>query len=311
MERKISFDDVQKAVDNAYEQYKSVKKGEINPLVKDTANEKDFGIAVVLTDGRVVRKADADAKYPIGNIARVVVQTVLMEQNTPEEIVKKSGTCCKCHHHDGEKVKLPVNRHALRAVSAIEPTGDPEGKYNLLVNTLIDMIGGETPEFDDKLYEQLTKDCADANVADQLAKEGFELYDDVLIAVNVYNKLRSLRLSSEQVATLAATIAADGVNPKTDKVVFDGSKAASIVTLMATVGKHRAKRAFLMKAGLPYAKSFAGGVVAVLPGFGAIAAYSPEICDNCKMSVKGKHAVESIARELGLNIFASARVTVG
>ncbi len=310
MERKISLTDVQKAVDNAYEQYKSLNAGEVNDRVKDQADPKDFGIAVVLADGRVIKKADADTKFALGDIARSVVATVLMSQNTPEEVVKKSGTCCKCKANpEAKKVKLPVNKHALRATSAIEPTGDSDGKYNLLVNTLIDMTNGE-PDFSDKLYKELSDECAAANVVDELAKAGYELYDDTELVVNVYNKLRSVRLTAEEVATLGATIAADGVNPKTNKVVFDGSKAASIVTLLATVGNKRRKRAELMKLGLPVLHSFAGGVLAVLPGFGAIAAYSPEICEECHASAKGIKAVASIANELGLNIFASARVTV-
>lgn len=310
MERKISLSDVQKAVDNAYEQNKSLNGGEVNDRVKGQANPKDFGIAVVLADGRVVKKADADTKFALGDIARAVVATVLMSQNTPEEVVKKSGTCCKCKANpEAKKLHLPINKHALRATSAIEPTGDTDGKYNLLVNTLIDMSAGD-PQFSDKLYKELSDECAAANVVDELAKAGYDLYDDTQIAVNVYNKLRSVQLTAEEVATIGATIAADGVNPKTEKVVFDGSKAASIVTLLATVGNKRRGRAALMKVGLPIVHSFAGGVLAVLPGFGAIAAYSPEICEECHASAKGIKAVASIANELGLNIFASARVTV-
>lgn len=309
MERKISLTDLQKTVDNAYEQFKSLKEGEIDSRVKN-ADPKSFGIAVVLTDGTVIKKADADVKFALGDIAKVPVATVLATQNTAEEIVKKSGTCCCCAgNKEARGLKLPINKHALRAVSAIEPTGDNDGKYDLILNTIIDMIG-DAPVFNDDLYKTLSKECEDAKVEDELAKVQYELYDDTQIAINVYNKLRSLEVSAEQLATLGATIAADGVNPKNNQVVFDGSKAATIVTLMATVGNKRRGRADLMKIGLPVRHSFAGGILAVLPGFGAIAAYSPELCENCHESARAKKAVRYIANELGLNIFASARVTV-
>lgn len=309
MERKISLTDLQKTVDNAYEQFKSLKEGEIDSRVKN-ADPKSFGIAVVLTDGTVIKKADADVKFALGDIAKVPVATVLATQNTAEEIVKKSGTCCCCAgNKEARGLKLPINKHALRAVSAIEPTGDNDGKYDLILNTIIDMIG-YAPVFNDDLYKTLSKECEDAQVEDELAKVQYELYDDTQIAINVYNKLRSLEVSAEQLATLGATIAADGVNPKNNQVVFDGSKAATIVTLMATVGNKRRGRADLMKIGLPVRHSFAGGILAVLPGFGAIAAYSPELCENCHESARAKKAVRYIANELGLNIFASARVTV-
>ncbi|MCH5219374.1 MAG: glutaminase [Muribaculaceae bacterium] len=310
MDRKISFSDVQKAVDNAYEAYKSVKKGEIDSRVKDYVDAKDFGIAVVLADGRIVKRDSADKKFVIGDIARVAVATALASQYTPEEIVKKSGTMPKIKHsEDDHKIKLHINKHALRATSAIEPTGDSDGKYNLLVDTLIDLTAGE-PVLNDKVYESLTKEANEINVVDRLAERDYELYDDPELVVNVYNKLRSLQLSSVEVATMGATIAADGVNPVSKDIVFDGSKAATITTLLATVGNKRRKRAQLMEVGLPVVHSFGGGVLAVLPGFGAIAAYAPAICDEVHASAKGYQAIASIAKELQLNIFASARVSV-
>lgn len=310
MERKISLTDVQKAVENAYETYKSIKVGEINPRVKEIADPKDFGIAVVLTDGRVIKKADADKKFVIGDMARVAVATVLANQYTPEEIVKKSGTEPKEKHDlEDHKIKLHINKHALRATSAIEPTDDSDGKYNLLVNTLIDLTNA-TPDFSDKVYETLSKEAAEYDIVNRLAERTYTLYDDPELVINVYNKLKSLQLSAVDVATMGATIAADGVNPSNKAVVFDGSKAATIVTLLTTVGNKRRKRAQLMEIGLPVVHSFGGGVLAVLPGFGAIAVYSPEICEECHASAKGMKALKSIANELGLNIFASARVTV-
>lgn len=310
MERKISLADVQKAVENAYENNKSLKEGEVNPRVKDLVDTKDFGIAVVLTDGRVIKKADADKKFVIGDIARVAVATALAQQYTPDEIVKKSGTMPKQKHDPADhEIKLHINKHALRATSAIEPTGDSDGKYNLLVNTLINLSSGE-PVFNDKVYEELSKEATEYNIVDRLAERGYELYDDPELVINVYNKLKSLQLSAVEVATMGATIAADGVNPSDKNIVFDGSKAATIVTLLTTVGNKRRKRAQLMEIGLPVIHSFGGGVMAVLPGFGAIVAYSPEICKECHSSAKGIKAIKSIANELGLNIFASARVTV-
>ena len=310
MERKISLSDVQKAVDNAYENYKSLKTGEVNERVKGIVDEKDYGIAVVLTDGRVIKKADADKKFVIGDLARVAVATALANQNTPEEIVKKSGTQPKMKHDPADhEIKLHINKHALRATSAIEPTGDSDGKYNLLVNTLID-LSNATPEFNDKVYEELSAEAKEYDIVNKLAEREYVLYDDTELVINVYNKLKSLQLSAVDLATMGATIAADGVNPTSKSVVFDGSEAATIVTLLATVGNKRRKRAQLMEIGLPVLHSFGGGVLALLPGFGAIVAYAPAIDSETHASVKGLKAVKSIANELGLNIFASARVTV-
>ena len=77
---------------------------------------------------------------------------------------------------------------------------------------------------------------------------------------------------------------------------------------MATRGKHFIKP-WMMLTGLPAKKSFTGGILAVLPGFGAIAAYSPRV-DERGISIKAAKAIEYISQKLGLSVYASARVEV-
>ena len=107
---------------------------------------------------------------------------------------------------------------------------------------------------------------------------------------------------------MGATLAADGRNPYSGEYAFDGKIAPYMVTLMATRGRHFI-RGWLMRTGLPAKKSFSGAVTVVLPGFGAITAYGPEV-DARGTSIKGAQAIAYIADKLGLNVFASARVEV-
>ena len=82
MERKLSFDDVKKAVEEAYESVKSVKEGEIDPR-NIHAKAGAFGITVTLADGRTFSKGDADVKSPMGGIAKVPEHLVLFVQDSP------------------------------------------------------------------------------------------------------------------------------------------------------------------------------------------------------------------------------------
>lgn len=307
MERKISLDDVRRTVDEAYENFKSVKEGTIDSRLKDVNPDK-FGISVVLTDGTVINKGDAQEKAAIGNISKLAVASVLLAQNTPDELVKKSGSAACCCCQGKKKPEIPFSAHGIRAVSAVAPQNDPEGKYDILLNRLID-LAGEAPEFDDDLYKTLSEQAKDADVENKIAEAEYDLYDNTSVALEVYLKLNSLKMSAQQLATLGATIAADGVNVINKNVVFDGNIAANIVTLAAIHGKKKAIRGWLMSVGLPAKGSFAGAMVAILPGFGAIAAYAPEL--NCfGRSARGSEAIKYIANKLQLNVFASARVSV-
>ncbi len=305
MERKISLADLQKTVDEAYENFKSIKEGSVDPLAKPK-KDNSFGISVVLTDGTVVNKGDTDVDSPLGNVAKIGTAAVLLQQNTPEQIVSK-GCGCGCGCKKGDKPKLVISAKGVRAVSMVQPTGDADGKYDVLINNLINMMG-DAPVFDDSLYQALAKEVSDAGTVDAIESAGFTLYDKADVAVKVFTKLLALRATTEQAATFGATVAADGRNPRNGQIAFDGSIAANIVAVMAK-GSKKVSRGWMMEVGLPARRSFGGLVLAVLPGFGAIAAYSPELDEN-GTSVKAAKAIRYIANKLGLNVYASARVKV-
>ncbi|MCM1067859.1 MAG: glutaminase [Muribaculaceae bacterium] len=308
MERKISFADVQKAVDEAFEQFKSDKDGAIDPRVQAVSKAGAFGISVVLTDGRSVDKGDADSLFVLGPIVKLPLSVVLLTQNKPEELVRKSGHClCGCHRHKHADLDLPFGLHGLRAVSAVQPVGDREGKMGV-INNMIYALSGSEPAFDDDLYRRYTDALAGGTLAGQLSEAGVNLLDDAALSADLYSRLLSLKMSARQLAAMGATVAADGRNPYSGEYAFDGDTAQSVVAMMATHGKHFIKP-WMMLTGVPARKSYAGGIVAVMPGFGAIAAYAPEV-DERGLSVKAAQAVRYIANTLGLNVYASARVEV-
>lgn len=313
MERKISFDDVQKALVDAYEEVKSLKEGEIDPRVADISKAGTFGVSLVLTDGRSVHKGDTDVVFPMGPMVKVPVSVVLLSQNTPQELVKKACDCgCKCQCGKGKdhkpKLLMPFGKHGLRAVSAIQPQGDPESKFNLVAD-MITALSGAPATFSDAMYKYYQQQTAADKVVDQLNVEGaYRIYDDAAQTVDEYSRMLSLQMSTRQLAAMGATIAADGRNPYSGQYAFDGSITAPVVALMATRGKHFIKP-WMVLTGLPAKKCFAGGIIAVLPGFGAIAAYAPEVCGK-GVSVKASKVIELFAQKLGLSVYSSARVEV-
>lgn len=302
MVRKISLNDLRNAVDNAFEEYKSIEKGEVDPRLQNV-DEKAFGITVMLTDGTVISKGDADVKAPLGNIAGLAVHAQLLQQYGVKELVKKAGKTCGCAVR---KLDLSVSPHGVRAFSAVEPQNDFDGKYDIIINNLINMMGS-APVFDDKLYETLAKEIDAENYVDKLASVDYELYDAAEPSVKGYAKLEALKASTKQLANFGATIAADGVNPANNQVVFDGSLSAPLTTIAAVHGKPYRNRRWLLKSGVPAVFSFGGLVLAIMPGVGAIAAYSPEVGKHGR-SKKGARAVRYITNAIGYNVFGSARI---
>ncbi len=307
MERTISLTELRGAVDEAYELFKDEHSGSVDPRIKNT-KENAFGISLVLTDGTVINKGDADVPSPIGAISKIPASVALLSQMSPADLIKKSGICfCRCCGGKARKPDIPLSSHGIRAVSAIEPTGDADGKWEVIINNMINLIGS-APELDDDLYKALTEEAAKANVENVIAEAGYTLYDDAPIAIDLYIRQMAMTATSEQLATMCATIAADGRNPKTGEHVFDGCISPTVTALMAVHGPHKEAKPWMVATGLPAKSGFGGAIAGVLPGVFGIAAYSPEL-NEAGVSIKAAQAIRHIMQKLQLSVFASAKVS--
>lgn len=310
MERTIKIQDVKNVVADAYSKFKNEQCGAEDSRVSD-ANPDDFAITVMLTDGTVVEAGDVDKAFAMGNIAKVPVYTTLFSQNeSAKEVMEKLNGGCGCNskgcpstpkpHH------LPVNRRGVRAVSIIEPTGDSDGKFDIISSMMVG-LAGDSPVLDDNLYKRLTADNQAANVENRLAESEFVLYDNAQIAIDLYTRLTAMRATTRQLAEMGATIAAGGRNPETGNELFDSSVSRRVVAAIAAKGMHKMSMQWLVVSGVPAQAGFGGGVLGVVPGVLGIAAYSPKV-NGKGVSPKAAHAVAYIANQLGVNAFSGESV---
>lgn len=310
MERTIKIQDVKNVVADAYSKFKNEQCGAEDSRVSD-ANPDDFAITVMLTDGTVVEAGDVDKAFAMGNIAKVPVYTTLFSQNeSAKEVMEKLNGGCGCNskgcpstpkpHH------LPVNRRGVRAVSIIEPTGDSDGKFDIISSMMIG-LAGDSPVLDDNLYKRLTADNQAANVENRLAESEYVLYDNAQIAIDLYTRLTAMRATTRQLAEMGATIAAGGRNPETGNELFDSSVSRRVVAAIAAKGMHKMSMQWLVVSGVPAQAGFGGGVLGVVPGVLGIAAYSPKV-NGKGVSPKAAHAVAYIANQLGVNAFSGESV---
>ncbi len=313
MERKFNVSDIEAAVGRAFETYKSDHAGSVCPVCgADTAGK--FAITVALADGTIVHKGDTTVAAPLGKLAHIPVHIQLLEQMSVDELVKKSGrgslehgraeNKCGCGDVDPDtkaRVHAHLDKHGIRAVSAVEPTGDREGKMDIITGVINSVMGSE-PVLDDRMYKAKKELAAEVGLVDRLASRGFYLYDDASLSIDIYARLTSLTATTDQVARMGATVAAGGYNAATGQHVFNSEISPSIVALMATDNHRHVNTPWLMLAGVPAIFTRGGFVLAVIPGVMAIAALAPELND-AGISEKASKAVEQIARELKLSIF--------
>lgn len=309
MDRIIKFSDLQDRVQHVYNRFKDDQRGQLDSRIAGS-DAADFGIVVTLTDGRTIKYGQTDKQVALAGMAKTVATTVLANQlNKSHDLARKiKGGACISGGAKEKKPHIPTSPLGIRILSAIEPTGDSDGKWDMIIDSLINLTNG-TPTLDEELYKYLCGENKEANTENTIAEAEYTLWDDAPIAIDLYTRLKSMKVSAEELATMAATIAADGYNPVTKQNVFDGANAASIVSFMAAHGPHHMSLPWLVRTGLPAQTSYAGTMFGVVPGLFGVAAYSPLVNEG-GVSSRSAHALAHLMKELGISALGSERIKI-
>jgi len=216
---------------------------------------------------------------------------------------------------------------AIEAVRTVVGNGTPE--MNALVNpgaiTATSMVRGATPDavwakiigiHNDfagrqlKVLQDVYKSESDSNQRNQAIGALMYAYGYIKEkpqqAVDLYTRQCSIGVNAKDLATMAATLAAMGKNPVTQKQVLDPAKVPGVLAVMATAGLYDDSGKWLYHTGLPAKSGVGGGLIAVSPGKFGIAVVSPPL-DDAGNSVRGQRAITEISNALGGNPYVAPR----
>lgn len=316
MERTIMLSTVRTALQDAYEKFRNLDVADVAAPDDRTSSlhpdPQKFGLVATLTDGTQIALGDTDIAVPMTTISKAPIMLNLLTQYKPKEIAERLSMGHGCCGNGGcakpSKPKVPVSAKGIRAMSLMQPTGDPDGKWVIYSSLLIGLAGSELT-LSDGFYQKLMGDNKAAGTENLLADAGWFLFDDAPASIELYTKASAMLASAEQLSAIGATIAADGYNPLTKANVFDGDMSARVTAYMAAKGPHKMAKPWLMISGLPALSSYAGSFMGVMPGVMGIAAYSPMV-NGVGISVRSAQAIADVMNTLGISALGSARVTV-
>ena len=243
--------EIQQAVDAAYAKYRTLKEGKnadyIPALAKVDPNL--YGIAVVTTDGKVYTAGDVKTEVSIQSISKVFTMAQVIQEQGPGSVEKRIGVDAT-----GARFNSII---AVEGVRTVVGTGAPE--MNPLVNpgaiSATSMVTGSTSDavwqkiigfHNDASGRQLNvlqdvyKSESDTNQRNQAIGALMLAYGYIKTnwqqAVDLYTRQCSIGVNAQDLATMAATLAAGGKNPVTGKLVLDAPNVPSVLAVMSTAG---------------------------------------------------------------------------
>lgn len=147
---------------------------------------------------------------------------------------------------------------------------------------------------------------ADRNVAAAYLMKSYRNFaNPVPEVIRGYCSVCAIEASCIDLAKAGLFLANDGMCPRTGEQIVSGEVARQICALMLTTGtyEHSGKTAFTI--GLPTKSGVGGGVLAVIPGQGAVCAWSPRL-DSSGNSVRAMAALEYISHAASASVFGAS-----
>jgi glutaminase len=306
--------ELQRVVDAVHARYQGLQDGknaDYIPILTETPSEL-FGVVIATRDGKVYSAGDVDYRFSIQSVSKPFTAALVMKQQGPQVLRDKIGveptglpfnSRLAIELYPKQRSVNPlVNAGAIAAVSLVQATSEAD-RWNQVLQNISDFAGATTPlPVLEKVYEsEYTTAFGNRAIANLLFNYG-RLYSEPEEAMRVYTRQCSIGVSTRDLAQMGATLANGGVNPLTKKRVLPAEHVPEVLAVMATAGFYDESGEWMYTAGLPAKTGVGGGIVAVVPGRFAIAAFSPRL-NEAGNSVRALNAIRDIAGELGVGVF--------
>jgi glutaminase len=300
----------------AYANFKDDTSGKNADYIPALAkvDSKLYGIAIVTTDGRVYKIGDVDQAFSIQSISKVFTLALAMEELGADEVFTKVGSeptgrpfnsipaVVDMQTHAGNPY---VNAGAIATASLIRGSTEDE-KWKKLLSFYGKAAGTQLSLLEDVYQSEAATNTGNKAISMLLAKYD-RIYADPFESVDVYTKACSVGITANQLAVMGATLANNGKNPITGEQVIKRENVPHILSAMMMAGLYDGSGGWAWHVGIPAKSGVGGGIVAVMPGKGAMAVFAPPL-DEAGNSVKAQKAISFVADQLNMNIFSPASV---
>lgn len=300
---------IQKALDNAYNKNKDLKEGKNADYIKELAkvDPNVFGIAIVTADGQVYTKGDLKTQVSIQSISKVFTMAKVIEENGPKFVMDKIGvdatgmrfnSIVAVEMQKGKEINPLVNPGAIASTSLVGGK-DSAAKWKSILQIHSDFAGRQLG-LDMPVYISEAGDNLRNQAIAHLLFAYNRMYFDPVQSTDIYTKQCAIAVNAKDLAVMAATLANGGYNPVTKKTVVKPETVKYVLPVMATAGLYDDAGQWLYATGLPAKSGVGGGIIAVVPGKMGIAVISPPL-SPAGNSVRAIYAIRQIVEELGLN----------
>ncbi|MFV8482675.1 glutaminase A [Mycoplasma sp. 1932B] len=306
---------IESTLKESYLKFKDHKEGKNASYIPYLANVPSnlCGATVITTDGDVFSYGDDSYAFAIESISKVCTLALALEETDARTVREKIGTSptglpfnsvIALELHKDKPLSPLVNAGAMATTSLIQAKDKIE-RWNKILNFQQKMMSSDVTLSNEVNTSEQTTNFHNRAIAWLLYSAG-QMYCDPMEACEVYTQQCSTLVTSKDLATLAATLANNGINPITKQQVISKHNIPHILAEMTMEGLYDKSGDFAYMVGLPGKSGVGGGLITVVPGKLGVAVFSPPL-DQYGNSVRGFKIIKEFCNKMKFNLYLNEK----
>lgn len=273
-----------------------------------TADPGWLGICLVTMDGVAYTVGDVEQDFTIQSISKPFVYATALADRGRDFVstrvgVEPSGEAfnsISLNPQTGAPFNPMINAGAIASTSLV--SGDtPEAQWRRIESAMAAFMGREI-SIDESVYRS-ESETGFRNRAIAWMLKNFGIIDgDPMVTLENYFRQCSILVNCRDLAYMAATLANDGVHPRTGMRALPSEHIERVLSVMATCGMYDYAGSWLYEVGIPAKSGVGGGIIAALPGRFGIGVFSPPLDDKGN-SLRGIEACKQLSKDFSLHAF--------
>lgn len=271
-------------------------------------NPDQCALSVATLDGKITSQGDSQTAFSIQSISKVFGLMLAMERVGDDlwQRVQMEPSGQPFNSIVQLEWEKGIPRNPMINAGAILVSDVLVSHYSASKSALLSMVrnlcGSDHVQADSRVHQSELEHGSRNSALAYLMKSFGNIEADVAEVLDHYFWQCSLTMSTEDLARSLAFLANRGTCPFSGKRITSHREAQRINALMSTSGMYDQSGQFAFTVGLPAKSGVGGGIVAIVPDYGVIAAWSPPL-NNYGNSVRGMEMIRKVATELGLSVY--------
>lgn len=270
-----------------------------------------LGIAFAGADGVVHGAGDCDETFSIQSISKIFTLALALEK-VGVDLWRRVGrepsgsafnSIVQLESEHGIPRNPLINPGAIVVTDAL--IGE-KGSADAAIGALLALLRAQAADPSVAVDEEVAASESETGARNRslawFMKNFGNLQNPVEAVLGAYFRQCAVAMSCRQLARAGRFLAFDGRDPETGAEICPWHRARRINSVMMLCGHYDNSGEFAFRVGLPGKSGVGGGILAIAPGHGALAVWSPALNES-GTSAAGAAALEAVVDRTGWSVF--------